>query len=87
MRARVGKRSVSGWNKSKVLDYRASLPYDSSKTTEENMGEVKEIPGFSVCNFRGKSIPGLMCMYPKISISYEILPEALKYLYQLNVFE
>ena len=54
---------------------------------EENMGEGKALPGFPVCNFRGKFIPGLMCMSLKGSISSEILTEVLKYLYQLNVFE
>ena len=49
----------------KVLYYRTSIPYDLSKTIEEKMGEVKELPGFPVFKFRGKLIPGLMCMYPK----------------------
>ena len=49
----------------KVFDYSASIPYDSSKTTEENMGEGKELPGLPVCKFRGKLIPGLMCISPK----------------------
>ena len=51
------------------------------------MGEGKALPGFPVCKFRGKSIPGFMCMSPKISISSTILTEALKYLDQLNFFE
>ena len=36
---------------------------------------------------RGESISGLMCMSPKVSISSDILTEALKYLVQLNFFE
>ena len=44
----------------KGFDYRASIPYDSSKTMEEKMGEGKVLPGLPVCKFRGKSIPGLM---------------------------
>ena len=67
--------------------YRAKFPYDSSKTMEENMGEGKTLPGLPVCKLRGKLIPGLMCMYPKGSISSKILTEALKYLYHLNIFE
>ena len=51
------------------------------------MVEGKILPGFPVCNFRGKLILGLMCMSPKGSISSEIINEALKYLDQLNVFE
>ena len=67
--------------------YRASIPYDSSKTMEENMVEGKAIPGLPVCKFRGKLIPGLMYMTPKRSISSDIITEALKYLDQLNIFE
>ena len=70
----------------KWFDYRTSIPYDSSKIMEENMGELKGIPGFSLCKFRGKLIPGLMCMSPKVSVVSEILTEALKYLDHLNVF-
>ena len=44
----------------KGLDYRASIKYDSSKTTAEKMGEGKVLPGLPVFKFRGKSIPGLM---------------------------
>ena len=51
------------------------------------MGEGKALPGFPVCKLIGKFIPGLMCMSPKVSISSEIPTEALKYLYQLNVFK
>ena len=29
--------------------YGASIPYESSNTTEENMGEGKALPGFPVC--------------------------------------
>ena len=43
--------SVTG---AKGLYYRASIPYDSSKTTEENMVESKSLPGLPVCKFRGK---------------------------------
>ena len=32
----------------KGFDYRASIPYDSIKTMEKNMGEVKALPGFPV---------------------------------------
>ena len=64
----------------KGFDYRASIPYDSSKTTEENIGEGKAFLGLTVCKFRGKSIPCLICMYPKESISSKILTEFLKYL-------
>ena len=32
----------------KGFDYRASIPYESSKTTEENMGEGKALPGLPV---------------------------------------
>ena len=71
----------------KGFDYRASIPYESINNMEGNMGEVKEIPGLPVCKFRGELIPGLMCMYPKGSISSEILTEVLKYLDQLKVFE
>ena len=62
----------------KVFYYRASIPYESNKTTEENMGEGKALPGLLVYNFRGELIPSLMCMCPKGSISSEILTEALK---------
>ena len=71
----------------KGFDYRTSIPYDSSKTMEENIGEGKALPGLPVWKFRGELIPGLMCMSPKGSIISEILTEALKYLYQINVFE
>ena len=71
----------------KGFDNRISIPYDSIKTIEENMGECKALPNFPVCNFRGKFIPGLMCTSPKWSISSKILTEALKYLYEINVFE
>ena len=40
--------------------YCMSIPYDSSKTMEENMGEGKALPGLTVFRFRRKSIPGLM---------------------------
>ena len=42
----------------KVFKHHASIPYDSIKTTEENKGKGKAIPGLPVCNFRGKYIPG-----------------------------
>ena len=32
----------------KGFDYRASIPYDSSKTMEKNMGEGKALPGLPV---------------------------------------
>ena len=32
----------------KVFYYRASIPYDSINTTEENMGEVNALPGLPV---------------------------------------
>ena len=32
----------------KRFDYRAPIPYDSSKTIEENMGEGKSLPGLPV---------------------------------------
>ena len=51
------------------------------------MVEGNAIPGFPVCKFRGKFIPGLICISPKGSISSKILTEALKYLDQLNLFE
>ena len=38
----------------KGFDYRASILYDSSKTVEENMVEVKALHGLPVCKFRGK---------------------------------
>ena len=66
--------------------YRASIPYESSATMEENMGEGKELPGFPVYKFRGKLIKSWMCISPKGLISSEIRTEALKYLDQLNVF-
>ena len=50
------------------------------------MGEGKALPGLTVCKFREKLIPGLMCMFTKVSISSEIMTEALKYLDNLNVF-
>ena len=46
--------------------YPTSIPYYYSNTMEENMGEGKAIPGFLVCKFRGKLIPGLMYMPPKV---------------------
>ena len=33
--------------------YRTYIPYDSSNTMEENMGEGKALPGFPVWKFRG----------------------------------
>ena len=51
------------------------------------MEEGKALPGLPVYKFRGKLIPGLMCMSPKGSIISEILTEELKYLDQLNLFE
>ena len=48
----------------KGSDYRAFIPYDSSVTMEENMGEVKSLPGFSVCKFRRELITGLMFIPP-----------------------
>ena len=71
----------------KGFDYRASKPYDSSNTREENMGEGKALPVLPVCKFRGELIPGLMCMSPKGLISSYILTESLKYLDQINVFQ
>ena len=71
----------------KGLDYCTSIPYDPSKTMEENMGDRKTLIGFPVWKFRGKSIPYLMCMSPKVSISSDILTEALNYLDQLNVLK
>ena len=71
----------------KGFDYRASIPYDSSKTMEENMGEGKALPGFPVYKFRGKLIPVLICMSPKGKISSEILTEALKHSDQINIFK
>ena len=44
------------------------------------MGEGEALTGLPVYKFRGKSIPCLMCMYPKESISSKILTEFLKYL-------
>ena len=67
--------------------YLASIPYELSKTVEENMGEGKALTGLPVYKFRGELIPGLMFMSHKGSISYDILTEALKYLDKLNVFE
>ena len=77
-------RSVTDF---KVFYYRASIPYDSRKTMEENMGKVEAFTGLPVWKFRLKLIPGLICMSPKWSIISEILTEAIKYFYQLNVFE
>ena len=37
----------------KGLYYRASIPYDSGNTMEENIGKGKSIPGLPVCKFRG----------------------------------
>ena len=54
---------------------------------EENMGEGKALPGLPVCKFGSKSIPGLICMSSKVSISSKILSEALKYLDKINVFK
>ena len=71
----------------KGFDYRASIPYDSSKTMKGKMGEGKAPPGLPFCKFRRKLIPGLMCMSSKGSIISNILPETLKYLDRLNVFE
>ena len=45
--------------------YRASIPYDSSNTMDENMGEDKSVPGLPVYKFRGKLILSLMCMSTK----------------------
>ena len=63
----------------KLFNYLASISYDSSKNMEENIGEVKSLPGLPVCKFRGESIPGFMCMSPKGSIISDILNEVLKY--------
>ena len=71
----------------KGFNYRASIPYESSKTMVGNMVKGKELPGLPVFKIRGKSIPDLMCMPPKGSIRSKILTEVLKYLDQLNVFE
>ena len=62
----------------KGFDYRAYIPYESSKTMEENMGEGKELPDLTVYKFRVKLILDLMCIYPKLSIISKILNEALK---------
>ena len=67
--------------------YRASIPYDSSKTKEENMEEFKALPGLPVSKFRGGFISGLMCMSSKVSIRSEILTDTLKYLDHINVSE
>ena len=71
----------------KGFDYCTSIPYDPSKTTKKNVGRGKKFTGLPVWKFNGELIPGLMWMYPKVSIIYDILTEALKYLDQLNVFE
>ena len=71
----------------KGFDYRASISYDSSNTMAENMGEVKAPPRLPVYKFRGKLIPDLIYISPNLSIRSSILTGALKYLYQLYVFE
>ena len=38
----------------KGFDYRTSIPYESSKTTKENMVEGKVLNGLPVWKFRGK---------------------------------
>ena len=38
----------------KGFNYCTYIPYESSKTMEENMVEVKVLPGLPVCNFKGK---------------------------------
>ena len=40
----IGRQSVSVTDV-KGFDYRASIPYESSNTMEENMGEGKALPG------------------------------------------
>ena len=45
--------------------YRAKIPYDSSKTMEENMREGKALPRLPVWKLRGELIPCLMYMSPK----------------------
>ena len=67
--------------------YRASIPYESIITMEGKNGGVKALPGLPVCKFSRKLVPGLMCMSSKGSIISNILPETLKYLDRLNVFE
>ena len=48
-----------------IFYYHVSITYDSSKAMEENMVEGRALPGFPVCKFRVKLIPGLICMSPK----------------------
>ena len=40
-------------NDVKGFDYHTSIPYDSSKTMDENMVEYKALPGLLVCKFGG----------------------------------
>ena len=49
----------------KGYDYRASIPYESGKTMEENMGKGNAPTGLPVYNLRGKLFSDLMCMSPK----------------------
>ena len=71
----------------KGLNYRASIPYDSSKTMEEKLYGERQFLGFQYESSGGGWIPGLMCISPKRSIVSKILTEAIKYLDHLNVFE
>ena len=67
--------------------YHTYITYDSIKTMEENLGGGRSITGLPICKFRVKSIPCLIYMSLKGSISSDILTEVLKYLDHLNFFE
>ena len=54
----------------KIFNYRASIPYDSSKTMEEKMGEGDALPGFPVDGVQPNMSPSISfsSMYQKLFI-------------------
>ena len=68
------------------FDYLAEVPYDTTKSLEENSGPGKALPGLPTCTFLGKTVPALLAHTDKGSITSEILTMVLKRLDELEVY-
>ena len=42
------------------FDYLTQVPYDTTKSLEENSGSGKALPGLPTCTFRCKTVPALL---------------------------
>ncbi|CAJ1929012.1 unnamed protein product [Cylindrotheca closterium] len=68
------------------FDHQSEAIYDGTKTIEENYGPGKALPGLPVCVFRGKEVPGMVAVSPKVSMTSKILKKALETLDKLGVY-